>query len=91
MASMTKELKGALIVGFFLIIVGQLAPFFGGTLESATPTLGTTSEWNATYNTDLPSTADIWGNILTIAGAGITLYVIIVVAKPFIGEAIGKM
>lgn len=52
------------------LIVTMFVPFVGGSVEGAMPALPVDSDWNATYNTDLPSAATTWVSIngfLTIA------------------------
>jgi hypothetical protein len=81
-----NEMKFILMVAFFMVVLGQLVPFFGSTFEGAQGDLGATSEWNASYNTDMPSTADTWGKVFTITGSGLGLLSIIVIAKPIVGD-----
>jgi len=39
----------------FIGIIYSLAPTIGGSIEAAEPTLGATSSWNVSHNTDLPT------------------------------------
>jgi len=39
---------------------GGYAPTIAGTIEAAQPDLGVDSDWNKTYNTDLPTGAETW-------------------------------
>lgn len=66
---------GALI----LAVLGIFAPYIGGTVEGSMPTLAVDSEWNATYNTDLPSTADSWGTLQSLLWAAATIMIVIVI------------
>lgn len=48
-------------IGLLVIVaIVTFGPTLGGKLEAAQPALGATSDWNATYNTNLPSGAEIW-------------------------------
>jgi hypothetical protein len=76
-------LVGAGVGILALAIVFMLGPVIGGQMETAMPALGANSEWNATYNTDLKTGADVWSELtpfLIIVGlvimAAIILYVI---------------
>jgi len=42
------------------VVLEIFAPTIAGTIEDAQPTLGVDSDWNKTYNTDLPSGAEEW-------------------------------
>lgn len=48
-------------IGLLVIVaIITFGPTLGGKLEEAQPALGASSDWNSTYNTDLPSGAEIW-------------------------------
>lgn len=63
-----------IIAGFvgLLVVVAIviLGPTLAGSIEGATDNvdLGVESDWNATYNADLPSGADMWQTNVTIGG-----------------------
>jgi len=42
------------------VIVVMSGPLIGGTFEDTMPDLSATSEWNTSYNTDIPTGAQIW-------------------------------
>ena len=76
-----------LAAGMCLLIVGlyfSLAPTVGGSIEDAQPTLGVSSSWNATHNTDLVeggtwfSDNQTWVTLLflgIVAGVVISMFV----------------
>lgn len=43
-----------------LVIMLMLMPVIGGNFEQAMPALAENSDWNSSYNTDLPSGADAY-------------------------------
>jgi len=43
-----------------LVIMLMLLPIVGGQFESSMPALAADSEWNTSYNTDLPTGADAY-------------------------------
>jgi len=49
---------GAGILGLVLLLA--IMPVIGGQFEQAMPPLAADSQWNASYNTDLPSGADAY-------------------------------
>ena len=52
---------GSVAVAILIVcIVFMLAPTIGGTIENAQPALAADSNWNASYNTDIPTGAGIW-------------------------------
>ena len=81
---------GALVMaGLFLVVVGQIIPFIGTVMEDATPAAGAASEWNKTYNTDLPEMSDTWGTLVTILGGALSLSAIFYAISPIIGKNLG--
>lgn len=67
-----------------LAIVFMLAPVIGGQMEAAMPALGATSGWNASYNTNLKTGADIWESLspfLIVVGLVIMAAVILIVIR----------
>lgn len=46
------------ILAFVIVIMA--GPLIGGSIENAMPDLSATSEWNMSYNTDIPQGADVW-------------------------------
>ena len=81
-----KKFVAILMSGLLLVIVGQIIPMIGTTMEDATPDAAVDSEWNKTYNTDLPETSDVWGNLVTILGAALSLLAIFYAISPIIGK-----
>jgi len=69
--TMTMEGLGAMAIGVLVLIVAfTIIPIVGSELDSAV-TLGATSDWNASHNTDIPTGVDLWtsvGGILKVAG-----------------------
>ena len=53
-----------LVIGIIL----AMAPAIGGTVEEATPTLGATSSWNSTYNTDMVTGGDFFSDYFPFVG-----------------------
>lgn len=70
-ASTPMQILATTAIGALMyLIVTMFVPFVGGSVEQAMPALPADSEWNKTYNTDLPDAADTWVSIngfLTIA------------------------
>jgi hypothetical protein len=90
-----KKFVAILMSGLLLVIVGQVIPMLGTVMEDATPDAGPTSEWNNTYRADvngtyagelLPETSDVWGNLVTILGAALSLLAIFYAISPIIGK-----
>lgn len=76
-------LAGAAIGILTLAVVIMLGPTIGGSMEEAMPALSATSEWNSSYNTDIPTGAETWEQLvpfLIVVGivilAAIIIYVI---------------
>ncbi len=69
-----------IIAGFIglLVIVAVviLGPTLMGSIEEATPALAVDSNWNATYNTDLPDGSSMWTTNVTIGGVVILVFFI---------------
>lgn len=51
---------GAFIGLLVIVAIVTLGPVLGGKLETAMPALPVNSEWNSTYNTDLPKASSVW-------------------------------
>jgi len=77
-----------LMSGLLLVVIGQIIPFIGTVMEDATPDAGATSEWNKTYNTDLPEVSDTWGTLVTILGGALSLSAIFYAISPIIGKGV---
>ena len=78
---------GALVLcGLFLVVVGQIIPFIGTVMEDATPDADADSEWNASYNTDLPKLSDTWSTLVSILGGALSLSAIFYAISPIIGK-----
>ena len=69
-----------IIAGFvgLLVIVAIviLGPVLAGSIQSAVPAMSPTSEWNATYNKDLPTGESIWTTNVVIGGVVILVFFI---------------
>lgn len=67
----TMEGLGAMAIGVLVLIVAfTIIPIVGSELD-ASVTLGATSQWNSSVNTDIPTGVDLWtsvGGILKVAG-----------------------
>lgn len=60
--------------GLLVFVVLEIfAPTIAGTIEQAQPAMPATSDWNATYNTDLPSGAQDWTTNIRILGVVILI------------------
>lgn len=77
---MAAPLIGVAISLLIFVILEIFAPTIAGTIEEGQPDLGVTSEWNKTYNTDLPTGADTWTTVVRIIGA---VFLVIVVTIAF--------
>lgn len=42
------------------VVVISVAPMIGGTFEATMPDLSASSEWNTSYNTDIPTGVEVW-------------------------------
>lgn len=52
---------GSAAIGILVFaVVIMLGPTIGGSMEDAMPALGASSEWNSSYNTDIPTGAQVW-------------------------------
>lgn len=49
-----------------MVAVITVGPVVGESINGAMPTQAADSEWNATYNTDLPSGADVWSQLIPL-------------------------
>jgi len=65
MALLVTTVAGFLVLIIYLMIV----PFVAGTVEGTMPALSPTSEWNSTYNTDMPATSSIYTSNIGIISA----------------------
>jgi len=51
----------SIATGLLVFVVLEIfAPTIAGTIEDAQPVLGADSDWNKSYNTDLPTGAETW-------------------------------
>jgi hypothetical protein len=53
-------LGGAAMSVLAFVVVISVAPMIGGTFENTMPDLSASSEWNTSYNTDIPTGAQVW-------------------------------
>jgi len=81
-----KTFGGILMSGLLLVVIGQIIPFIGTVMEDATPDMAADSEWNKTYNTDLPEVSDTWGTLVTILGGALSLSAVFYAISPIIGK-----
>jgi len=79
---------GILMSGLLLVVIGQIIPFIGTVMEDAAPAAGATSEWNRSYNTDLPEVSATWGTLVTVLGGGLALSAIFYAIQPVIGRKV---
>lgn len=67
-----------------LAVVIMLGPTIGGSIENSMPELGATSDWNSSYNTDIPTGSEVWEQLipfLIIVGIVLLAAVIIFVIR----------
>ena len=57
---MAGPLIGVAVSLLVFVILEIFAPTIAGTIEEAQPDLAVTSDWNSTYNTDLPEASAVW-------------------------------
>jgi hypothetical protein len=67
---------GAFIGLLVIVAIVTLGPVLGGKLETAMPALAVDSEFNATYNTNLPSAAGIWEDNVALGALVILVFFI---------------
>ena len=79
MAPILSIATGLLI--FVILVI--FAPTIAGSIEAAQPDMAPGSDWNATYNTDLPSGVDVWTTNVQILGV-VILIISIAVAMYFL-------
>jgi hypothetical protein len=72
---------GTGLLCFVILII--FAPTIAGSIQNAQPVMGVTSDWNATYNPDLPSGVDVWTTNVQILGV-VILIISIAVAMFFL-------
>ncbi len=60
MNGISAILGGAAMSILAFVIVVMAGPLIGGTFEDTMPDLSATSEWNTSYNTDIPTGAAVW-------------------------------
>ena len=84
-----KKFGALVMAGLFLVVVGQIIPFIGTVMEDATPAAGAASEWNGSYNTDLPKMSSTWSTLVTILGGALSLSAIFYAISPIIGKNLG--
>ena len=81
-----KKFGALVLAGLFLVVVGQIIPFIGTVMEDATPDAAVDSEWNRTYNTDLPEMSTTWSTLVSILGGALSLSAIFYAISPIIGK-----
>lgn len=67
-------LIGAFIGLLVIVAVIILAPVLAGSLQAATPALPADSEWNSTYNADLPTGEEVWTQNVAIGSIVILVF-----------------
>ena len=55
------------------VVLEILAPTIAGSIEQAQPTMSASSDWNGTYNTDLPDGVTEWTTNIQILGVVILI------------------
>jgi hypothetical protein len=69
-----------IIAGFvgLLVIVAIviLGPVLAGSIQSAVPAMPANSEWNSTYNTDLPTGEEMWTTNVVLGGIVVLVFFI---------------
>ena len=69
-----------IIAGFvgLLVIVAIviLGPVLAGSIQNAVPAMPVDSDWNASYNTDLPTGVEMWQTNVVIGGVVILVFFI---------------
>ena len=64
----------SIATGLLVFVVLEIfAPTIAGTIEDAQPTLAADSDWNKTYNTDLPTGSEEWTTNVRILGVVILI------------------
>jgi hypothetical protein len=64
----------SIATGLLVFVVLEIfAPTIAGTIEDAQPTLDADSDWNKTYNTDLPTGSEEWTTNVRILGVVILI------------------
>jgi hypothetical protein len=69
MAPVLSAASGLLI----FVILEIFAPTIAGTIQQGQPALPADSDWNGSYNTDLPNGANDWTTNIRIAGVVILI------------------
>jgi len=67
---------GAFIGLLVIVAIVTLGPVLGSKLSDAMPTLAVTSNWNATYNTNLPRADEVWSDNVTLGALVILVFFI---------------
>lgn len=64
----------SIATGLLVFVVLEIfAPTIAGTIEESQPALSATSNWNSTYNTDLPDGSEEWTTNIRILGVVILI------------------
>ena len=79
MAPVLSIATGLLI--FVILII--FAPTIAGSIEESQTAMGPDSDWNSTYNTDLPSGVDTWTTNIQILGV-VVLIISIAIAMYYL-------
>jgi hypothetical protein len=65
-----NQLGAAAIGVLVLVVIFSVIPMIGSEVDEATGDLAADSEWNATYNTDIPTGSGLWedtGGMISLA------------------------
>jgi hypothetical protein len=82
---------GALaLAAIFLVILGQIVPIIGVSLEDTSDGQGLTSDWNKSVNSNLPDVPSKWASIFNILATAITLGAIFYAVSPVIGKTFSR-
>jgi hypothetical protein len=65
-----NQLAGAAIGVLMLVVVFSVIPLIGSEVDEATGDLAADSDWNSSYNADIPTGTDLWedtGGMISLA------------------------
>ena len=77
---MSSGPMNTIIAGFIgllvIVTIVILGPTLAGSIEAATPALAADSQWNSTYNTNMPDGSDMWEQNVAIGAIVILVFFI---------------
>jgi len=81
MSNMNK-LVGFSIGALILVVIFAIVPLIGSEVDAATGDLAADSPWNSTYNAEIATGADLWGDVGSmISLAAVILVIGVVIAS----------